>query len=122
MYSQILGDIESLYCIACHWGGLVTIPIAAQATSSHIVHVIRDTKLTTLVIDETHLEYVLRLVEGTSVTHIIVLGEDTDYEEQEKYFGFSITSFSRLQALGKNQLIDRSMTSMESISLKHDMT
>lgn len=111
-----------MYCIACHWGGLVTIPIAAQATSSHIVHVIRDTKLTTLVIDETHLEYVLRLVEGTSVTHIIVLGEDTDYEEQEKYFGFSITSFSRLQALGKNQLIDRSMTSMESISLKHDMT
>ncbi|CAO3607277.1 unnamed protein product [Mucor fragilis] len=102
--------------MACHWGGLVTIPIAAQATSSHIVHVIRDTKLTTLVIDETHLEYVLRLVEGTSVTHIIVLGEDTDYEEQEKYFGFSITSFSRLQALGKNQLIDRSMTTSDSIA------
>lgn len=86
----------------------MTIPIAAQATSSHVVHVIRDTKLTTLVIDETHLEYVLRLVEGTSVKHIIVLGEAADYEEQEKYFGFSITSFSQLQALGKEHLVDRS--------------
>ncbi|EPB91597.1 hypothetical protein HMPREF1544_01519 [Mucor circinelloides 1006PhL] len=93
---------------ACHWGGLVTIPIAAQATSSHVVHVIRDTKLTTLVIDETHLEYVLRLVEGTSVKHIIVLDEAADYEEQKKYFGFSITSFSQLQALGKEHLADRS--------------
>ncbi|KAK4509611.1 uncharacterized protein ATC70_007964 [Mucor velutinosus] len=94
--------------MACHWGGLVTIPIAAQATSSHIVHVIRDTKLTTLVIDKTHLEYVLRLVEGTSVKHIIVLGEDADYEEQEKYFGLCVTSFSQLQTLGNEHFVDRS--------------
>ncbi|KAL9558989.1 hypothetical protein MBANPS3_000644 [Mucor bainieri] len=93
---------------ACHWGGLVTIPIAAQATSSHIVHVIRDTKMTTLVIDETHLEYVLRLVEGSSVKHIIVLGGDGSFEEQEKYFGLSITGFNQLQTLGKENLMDRS--------------
>ncbi|GAN04408.1 acyl-CoA synthetase long-chain family member 1 isoform X1 [Mucor ambiguus] len=97
--------------MACHWGGLVTVPIAAQATSSHIVHVIRDTKLTTLVIDETHLEYVLHLVEGTSVNHIIALGEDANYKEQENYFGLSITSFSQLQKLGKEHPMDRSETS-----------
>lgn len=101
----------------------MTVPIAAQATSSHIVHVIRDTKLTTLVIDETHLEYILRLVEGTSVKHIIVLGEDESYEEQEKYFGFSITGFSQLQTFGREHLIDRSeLSSKNAITLKHDMS
>lgn len=87
----------------------MTIPIAAQATSSHIVHVVRNTKLTTLVIDKTHLEYILRLIEGTSITHIIIIGDgEQDYSEQEKYFGCNITCLNRLKNIGKEHLIDKS--------------
>lgn len=89
----------------------MTIPIAAQATSSHIVHVARNTKTTVLVIDKTHLDYILHLIEGTSVKHIIVIGNEegeSDYSEKEKYFGLSVTSLAQLQNIGKEHLIDRS--------------
>ncbi|KAI8646630.1 hypothetical protein BD408DRAFT_409991 [Parasitella parasitica] len=97
--------------MACHWGGLVTIPIAAQAISSHIMHVVRNTKLTTLVIDETHLEYILCLLEESTVKHIIVIDEeqDADYSELEKSYGFSITCLNQLQLIGNENLVDRSL-------------
>jgi hypothetical protein len=91
----------------------VTIPIAAQATSSHILHVIRSTLLTVLVIDETHLEFVLQLIEGTSVKHIIVITnsqEEEDYKDRSKYFGVAIHGLRQVQKLGQQQdiTIDRS--------------
>ncbi|CEP17591.1 hypothetical protein [Parasitella parasitica] len=96
--------------MACHWGGLVTIPIAAQAISSHILHVVRNTKLTALVIDETHLEFVLGLLEGSTVKHLIVINEDedADYSGLEKAYGFSITCLHQLQKIGEENPVDRS--------------
>ncbi|KAI8384632.1 uncharacterized protein BYT42DRAFT_563144 [Radiomyces spectabilis] len=63
------------FSLACHLNGLVTVPIAAKANSSHISHVLRDTSLTVLVVDAANLDRVLSLVEGTSVKHIIVIGK-----------------------------------------------
>lgn len=94
--------------IACHWGGLVTIPIAAQAISSHILYVIRNTSLKVMVIDDTHLEYILQLVEGTTVKHIVVIGSEEDYAEKSKYFGISILNLSQLNKLGLQNPMERS--------------
>ncbi|KAI9251096.1 hypothetical protein EDC94DRAFT_697752 [Helicostylum pulchrum] len=92
--------------IACHWGGLVTIPIAAQATSSHLLYVIRNTLLTTMVIDQTHLDFTLQVIEGTSVKYIIVV--DSQEESEINYFGVFVYSLQALKKLGQEKLIDRS--------------
>lgn len=92
--------------LACHWGGLVTIPIAAQATSSHLLYVIRNTLLTTMVIDQTHLDFTLQVIEGTSVKYIIVV--DSQEESERNYFGVFVYSLQALKKLGQEKLIDRS--------------
>ncbi|KAI7894121.1 uncharacterized protein EV154DRAFT_600251 [Mucor mucedo] len=92
--------------IACHWGGLVTIPIAAQATSSHLLHVIRNTSLTVLVIDASHLDFALHLIEASTVKHLIVLGNHP--QEQREYFGIRVSSFDYLKKVGLEALIETS--------------
>jgi hypothetical protein len=64
---------------ACHYGGLVTVPIAAQATISHVIHVLRSTSLKVLVIDESHLESVLSFINETTVKFIVVIGDIEAY-------------------------------------------
>lgn len=83
----------------------MTVPIAAQATSSHILHVIRNSLLTIMVIDETHLGFVLQLVEGTSVKHIIVMGDDV---QEREYFGIQIHGLHYLKQLGQLETIEKS--------------
>lgn len=60
-----------------------------------------------MVIDETHLEYILQLVEGTTVKHIIVIGSEEDYAEKSKYFGISILNLSQLNELGLQYPMER---------------
>jgi long-subunit acyl-CoA synthetase (AMP-forming) len=106
------------YIIACHWGGLVTIPIAAQASSSHILHVLRSTSLKVLVIDDTHLEYILQLISETNVKHIVTVGENDEYKELEKDFGVTITCLSKLMSLGKDNMIqETNLTSTTQINI-----
>jgi long-chain acyl-CoA synthetase len=94
--------------VACHWGGLVSIPIAAQATSSHILHVIRNTMLTVLVIDETHLDFVLQLIEGTTVKHLVVINQQhKEYSKQAQYDGVTVTCLSSLESVGREHTIKR---------------
>lgn len=87
----------------------MTIPIAAQATSSHILYVIRNTLLKVLVIDETHLDYILQLLIGkaTTVEYIIVISssrstdeKEINYKEKSVYFGVHISSLYGLQKIG----------------------
>lgn len=97
--------------IACHWGGLVTIPIAAQATSSQILHVIRNSLLKVLVIDKSHLDFVLQLIDSTSVEHIIVISEEEEeesYEEKANYFDVTIHTLDQVKKSGQQKLVERS--------------
>ncbi|KAI8047730.1 uncharacterized protein B0P05DRAFT_601010 [Gilbertella persicaria] len=94
--------------IACHWGGLVTVPIAAQAISSHILHVIRNAGLSVLMIDDTHLEFILDLILGSSITHIIVIThEQQSYREMEPLYGIKIFSLFDLEKIGQEYVIER---------------
>lgn len=61
-----------------------------------------------MVIDDTHLEYILQLVEGTTVKHIVVIGSEEDYAEKSKYFGISILNLSQLNKLGLQNPMERS--------------
>ncbi|RCH92042.1 hypothetical protein CU098_000230, partial [Rhizopus stolonifer] len=93
---------------ACHWGGLVTVPIAAQAISSHILHVIRNAGLSVLMIDDTHLEFILDLILGSSITHIIVIThEQQSYREMEPLYGIKIFSLFDLEKIGQEYVIER---------------
>lgn len=98
----------------------MSIPIAAQATSSHISHVIRNTLVKVLVIDETHLDFVLKLIEGTTVKHLIVIDQQSqdqyqEYPNQEELSGVTVTSLSKLELLGNENIIERSDQVCESI-------
>jgi long-subunit acyl-CoA synthetase (AMP-forming) len=90
----------------------VTIPIAAQATSSHLLYVLRNTSLSVLVIDETHLEFVLQLIEGTAVKHIVAIRdtiEEDNFVERSKYFGVTIHSLNQIKKLGQQEPVERSI-------------
>lgn len=76
----------------------MTVPIAAQATSCHLLHVIRNTSLTILVIDASHLDFALHLLEGSTVKHIIVLGHEV--QPQSNDFGIHVYTFDHLKQLG----------------------
>jgi orotate phosphoribosyltransferase len=52
------------------------------------------------VIDETHLKYILQLIEGTTVQHIIVIGDSKEYKEKSAYYGVQILSLVELQQIG----------------------
>ncbi|KAG2198959.1 hypothetical protein INT47_013143 [Mucor saturninus] len=107
-YGKWFIEINSVHILwpSCHWGGLVTIPIAAQATSSHLLHVIRNTSLTVLVIDASHLDFALHLIEASTVKHLIVLGHHP--QEQREYFGIRVSSFDYLKKVGLEALIETS--------------
>ncbi|KAI8060478.1 hypothetical protein BC940DRAFT_311886 [Gongronella butleri] len=64
--------------LSCHIHGLVTVPIGAKATSSHIDHVIKTTGLQVLAVDKAHLDQVLSLIQGTSVQTLILLNGKAD--------------------------------------------
>lgn len=58
-----------------------------------------------MVIDETHLEFVLQLIEGTTVKHLIVIGHDV---QEREYFGICIHGLHYLKQLGQQEPIERS--------------
>lgn len=83
----------------------MTVPLAAQATSTHLLYVIRNTLINVMVIDKTHLDFTLQLIEGTSVKHLIVLDSD---EKDKSIHGISIQSLQSLMKFGQENRIERS--------------
>lgn len=59
-----------------------------------------------MVIDQTHLDFTLQAIEGTSVKYIIVI--DSQEEDEINYFGVLVYSLQALKKLGQEKLIDRS--------------
>ncbi|KAI8343063.1 hypothetical protein BC941DRAFT_344235 [Chlamydoabsidia padenii] len=63
---------------ACHNNGLVTVPIGAKSTSSHIDHVIKTSGLKVLAVDDAHLDQVTSLVKGTGIQVLLLSGATKD--------------------------------------------
>lgn len=59
-----------------------------------------------MVIDQTHLDFTLQAIEGTSVKYIIVI--DSQEEDVINYFGVFVYSLQALKKLGQEKSIDRS--------------
>jgi hypothetical protein len=72
------------------------------------------------VIDATHLDFVLHLIEGTSVKHLIVIGQQDS--KQEEHFGVTVTSLSNLESVGNKNKIERSDQIGECIYAWHEMS
>lgn len=53
--------------LGCQCGGLVTIPISADATSSHLSHILRNSGLRVLVVDASLAERALNVIRGGNV-------------------------------------------------------
>ncbi|KAI8335538.1 hypothetical protein BC941DRAFT_399282 [Chlamydoabsidia padenii] len=62
--------------IACHNNGLVTVPIGAKSSSSHVDHVIKTSGLQVLAVDQSHLDQVMPLIKGTTIQLLILSGGD----------------------------------------------
>ncbi|KAL0088526.1 hypothetical protein J3Q64DRAFT_1726283 [Phycomyces blakesleeanus] len=93
--------------LACHCNGLVTVPISAQATSSHVSHVIKDTLLKVLAVDPVNLERALSLVPGTNVKYIVVLGSiDAANKDAAKKAGIELLTFKELEVLGQSSTVE----------------
>ncbi|CDH50650.1 long-chain-fatty-acid--ligase 5 isoform 2 [Lichtheimia corymbifera JMRC:FSU:9682] len=63
--------------IGCQCGGLVTIPISADATSSHLSHILRNSGLRVLVVDASLAERALNVIRGgnVAVKVLAILGD-----------------------------------------------
>ncbi|KAI8086575.1 uncharacterized protein BX664DRAFT_336179 [Halteromyces radiatus] len=64
--------------LACHNNGLVTVPMGAKSSSSHVDHVIKTTGLQVLAVDRAHVDQVMSLIKGTSVQLLIILDDMKD--------------------------------------------
>jgi long-subunit acyl-CoA synthetase (AMP-forming) len=88
--------------VACHSHGLVTVPVSSSASSSHLSHVIEKTSLKLLVTDPDALGRVLSLARGSTLKHIVVLGEaSSEDQKQAQDAGIEVNSISDVEAKGK---------------------
>ncbi|KAI8987960.1 AMP-dependent synthetase/ligase [Mycotypha africana] len=95
--------------IACHSHGLVTLPIAYNAPSSHVSHVLQKALLQCLLIDEDLLDRVLALINGGNkgaLKQIVVLPSSKTYtvtnekKQLAKENGVDIMTFDELEEHG----------------------
>ncbi|KAK4516475.1 uncharacterized protein ATC70_011447 [Mucor velutinosus] len=97
---------NSLYTIlteiACHRNGLVTVPVSASASITHLSHVIEKTALKVLLTDAGLLDQVLLLAKGSLLKKLIVFGQASAKDKQQaQAIGIELLSFEELEARGK---------------------
>ncbi|KAG0175226.1 Long-chain-fatty-acid--CoA ligase 5 [Apophysomyces sp. BC1015] len=93
---------------ACHTNGLVTVPIGAQSTSSHVSHVLRSTSLKLLLVDQVHLDRVLSLIEGTALKYIVLLGESSsDQRQAAEKAGVQLVGLTDIESRGQAQPVEQ---------------
>ncbi|KAI8145695.1 hypothetical protein BJV82DRAFT_601924 [Fennellomyces sp. T-0311] len=97
--------------IGCHSGGLVTVPISAESTSSHLLHVVTKSRLSVLLLDEGLVDRTLSVLIGaqTSVRYLIVIGNVTTSSKQDaEKAGIQLISLKDVEAKGSQDPIEQS--------------
>lgn len=107
--------------IACHMYGLVTVPISAYASITHLFNVLQKTSLKVLVIDSGLLQNVLNAIGNDSnLKHIIVIGDVPDlYKKEAQVVGIELVSFAELEEYGVNKKYEDILVGK--IHLFHDL-
>ncbi|KAG2219910.1 hypothetical protein INT45_008547 [Circinella minor] len=96
--------------LGCHCGGLVTIPISAESTSSHLLHVLEKSRLSVLVIDEGLVERALSVLTGskTSVRYLIVLGNvNGSNKEVAEKLNIQVINIKDVEAKGTQDPVEQ---------------
>ncbi|EIE75685.1 hypothetical protein RO3G_00389 [Rhizopus delemar RA 99-880] len=90
---------------SCHMYGLVTVPISAYASITHLFNVLQKTSLKVLVIDSSLLPNVLNAIGNDSnLKHIIVIGDVSNlYKKEAQVVGIELVSFAELEEYGANK-------------------
>lgn len=101
--------------IGCHLAGLITVPIAAQATFSHVAHVLSLSQLQVLVVDASVAVDALRLINETqtAVQTVAVLGPLTD-AIRSAAGKVQLVSLSELESQGLLDNLDQTQIGMSS--------
>lgn len=93
--------------LACHSNGLVTIPISSYASSTHASHVIQKTGLKVLITQTEYLSRVLSLSKGTTLKHVVVVGQITpENKKQADIAGIELITFEELEVRGEAETFD----------------
>ncbi|KAG0737272.1 hypothetical protein G6F16_010919 [Rhizopus arrhizus] len=94
--------------IACHMHGLVTVPVSAHASSSHLSNVLEKTSLKVLIVDSSLLQVVLNTASNnSSLKHIVIIGDISDLHKKEaQNAGIELISFTDLEKKGENEKYD----------------
>lgn len=94
--------------IACHMHGLVTVPVSAQASSSHLSNVLEKTSLKVLIVDSNLLQVVLNNASNnSSLKHIVIIGDISDLHKKEaQNAGVELIPFTDLEKKGENEKYD----------------
>ncbi|KAI9301549.1 hypothetical protein BJ944DRAFT_257498 [Cunninghamella echinulata] len=103
--SSFLG-IYAYQSPACHNNGLVTVPIGAKSSSSHLDHVIKTTGLQVLAVDKAHFDQVVSLIQGTSIRYLILLDQDEVTDAMKQKTTVDILSYKQIQNKGKSVTVD----------------
>ena len=88
----------------------MTIPISAESTSSHLLHVLEKSRLSVLVIDERLIERALSVLTGTktSVRYLIVLGNvNGSNKEVAEKLDIQVISIKDIEAKGIQDLVEQ---------------
>ncbi|CAO3624079.1 unnamed protein product [Cunninghamella blakesleeana] len=95
----------AILTLASHNNGLVTVPIGAKSSSSHLDHVIKTTGLQVLALDKAHFDQVVSLIQGTSIQSLILLDQDVTDDLKQKT-NVEILSFKDILQKGKYVTIE----------------
>ncbi|CAO3609388.1 unnamed protein product [Cunninghamella echinulata] len=96
----------AILTLACHNNGLVTVPIGAKSSSSHLDHVIKTTGLQVLAVDQAHFDQVVSLIQGTSIRYLILLDQDEVTDAMKQKTAVDVLSYKHIQNKGKSVIID----------------
>lgn len=98
--------LKMIIIIACHNNGLVTVPIGAKSSSSHLDHVIKTTGLQVLAVDNAHFDQVVSLIQGTSIRYLILLDQDEVTDAMKQKTTVDLLSYKQIQNKGKSVTVD----------------
>ncbi|EIE83757.1 hypothetical protein RO3G_08462 [Rhizopus delemar RA 99-880] len=100
--------IYALNSYSCHMHGLVTVPVSAQASSSHLSNVLEKTSLKVLIVDSNLLQVVLNTASNnSSLKHIVIIGDISGLHKKEaQNAGVELISFTDLEKKGENEKYD----------------
>ncbi|KAI9498569.1 hypothetical protein BDB00DRAFT_798509 [Zychaea mexicana] len=97
--------------LGCHCGGLVTVPISAESTSSHLLHVLEKSHLSVLIVDDGLMDRVLSVLSGakTSVRYLVVLGNvNAASKEAAEKLNIQVTGLKDVVAKGSQDPVEQS--------------